>query len=87
MTAKVDNSCITEEELASMTERQRKIIPLKLHSRATYEEVLPGIDLVYDLNSAELKETIVLQEAPEGAPSFVFRIDSETMELALNEDG
>ena len=87
VTAKVDNNCITEEELASMTERQRKILPIKLHTRATYEEVLPGIDLVYDLNSAELKETIVLKEAPEEEIAFVFRIDSETMELALNEDG
>ena len=84
--AEIKNSALSEEELALLTERERRILPLKLFSEAAYRDVLTGTDVRYDLNSTALKESIVLNHAPETNTSYIFHLFSDSLELKLNEN-
>lgn len=58
----------------------------KLSSGIIYEALQPDVDVIYDLRSRALKESLVLNRLPEQT-GFSFQIDSGTLTARLQEDG
>jgi RHS repeat-associated protein len=53
-----------------------------------YEDVFEGVDLDFEMMGSTVKETIVLSEAPAaGASSWTWRIDSDGLNLSVDEFG
>ncbi len=67
-------------------ETKKKSEVIKNSSTAIYQDVFSGIDLVYDLTGAKLKENIVLNRYT-GMNSFVFHYDFGTLTPELRDDG
>ena len=59
---------------------------IKNSSEASYQDVFSGIDLVYDLTGAKLKESIVLKQYS-GMNSFTFHYDFGQLKPELLADG
>lgn len=55
--------------------------------KLTYPDVLPGVDLVYRSRPHQLKELIVLDEAPANPVSFRFLVSLEGLTPRQEEDG
>ena len=67
-----------EQELSP---RMQQIIPKNADSEVRYLSVLPQTDLVYNLTSTELKESIVLQSCPKVIPEYRFFLSCRGLTL------
>ncbi len=77
-------------EGSAPSEATRSLLPRTMEGRneVTYPEVFDGIDLTYEVTKSSVKETLVLEEAPApGEASWTWRIDSDGLELSVDELG
>lgn len=58
-----------------------------LTSGGIYEEILPGVDIQYVLDTVRLKENIILKTADAVQEQYTFRVSHPDMEMVLEEDG
>lgn len=58
-----------------------------LTSEGMYEEILPGVDLHYTLQSQRLKENIRLKTAQAAEQELIFHLRYTDMEMKKEEDG
>ncbi len=73
---------MTKEELIeSLNEEQSE------QGQLTYEEVYKDTDLVYDVTTKSLKESIVLKKKPNQKATYKYEIKSSGLKAKLNEDG
>ncbi len=56
-------------------------------SQLTYEEIYKDTDLIYDINAASLKESIVLKQKPNQKATYKYEIKSNGLKANQNEDG
>lgn len=85
--AEVDNDVSKRDAAMETSGRLKKILDLKTISKAKYENVFPGIDLIYSVSSSTLKETMVLNEAPGSDLSFSFLLTGEGLSFIRNDNG
>lgn len=85
--AEVDNDVSKSGAAMETSGRLKKILDLKTISKAKYENVFPGIDLIYSVSSSTLKETMVLNEAPGSDLSFSFLLIGEGLSFIRNDNG
>lgn len=62
------------------------LIPAKLQSTVLYEDVYPGVDLLYSTLSYHIKEQIIVKE-PQDNYTFSFLIQSDDLVPQMNADG
>ena len=58
-----------------------------LTSEGMYEEILPGVDLHYTIQSQRLKENIRLKTAQAAEQELIFHLRYTDMEMKKEEDG
>ena len=75
----------SSEELAEM--EHPEIVQEKLHSRLTYEDVYSNVDVVYDLNGYQLKESIVINSYDSSLRGYQYVLETGTLTPVLNDDG
>ncbi|WBU36910.1 PA14 domain-containing protein [Homoserinibacter sp. YIM 151385] len=56
-------------------------------NEVTYANVFSGVDLNYEVQTGAVKETLVLDGAPDSAPVWVFEVDAPGLEIVENELG
>lgn len=57
-------------------------------NEVTYREVFEGVDLTYEIDDAGVKETLVLNEAPErGESSWTWSVSTDGLEMRAETDG
>ncbi|GIF23486.1 RHS repeat-associated protein [Actinoplanes tereljensis] len=61
--------------------------PVVKGSTVTYPGLVGGADLVYEVSSTELKEKIVLKQAPKGPASYAFSLDTQGLTAVPQPDG
>lgn len=62
------------------------VIPEKLQSSLVYQDVFPGIDLLYTAFGYNIKEQIVVNE-PQNSYRFDFLLETNGLSAVLNSDG
>jgi len=62
-------------------------VPEKLQSRLQYSNVFSGTDVVYDLNSDQVKESIVMQAYSAGLRGYRYALNVGTMIPVLADNG
>ncbi len=62
------------------------VLPDNLQSSVLYEDVFPGVDLLYTKYSHHVKEQIIVN-APQASYRYDFRLELDGVEAELNEDG
>ena len=72
-------------ELVEQINEERQTLK-KLSSRASYDGLLPGVDVAYDLQGKTLKESLILNTLPE-RESFSFFLNTGSLTSELLEDG
>ena len=65
---------------------EAQITPTHLRTQVRYEEVYPGVDLLYELYSYHVKESILVKK-PLESYSFSFRLDLQDLTPVMQEDG
>lgn len=63
-----------------------EIIPENLQSSVLYENVYPGVDLLYTAYSFNIKEQIIVKQ-PQNSYRYDFALELNGVEAVLNEDG
>lgn len=63
-----------------------QFLPEKLGSTVIYEDVIDGVDLMYENYSYSVKETILVKE-PQDSYSYSFRLSVDNLIPELEEDG
>ena len=58
----------------------------KKSSRMKYEDILDNTDIVYDVKSKQIKESIILKKAPPKAVSYTYEITAEGLAAKLLEN-
>ena len=76
---------VSAKELAEM--EHPEIVREKLYSRLTYEDVYSNIDIVYDLNGYQLKESIVMNSYDPQVRGYQYVLETGSLTPVLNEDG
>jgi len=59
----------------------------KLRSRLQYADVYPGTDIIYDLSSNQLKESIVIESYSEELRGYRYTLETGQLTPVLNSDG
>ena len=59
----------------------------KLKSRMSYSNVFNNTDIVYDVNSYQVKESIVINEYDASVYGYLYTLNTGTLVPVLNEDG
>ncbi len=70
-----------EELIDSLNEEQSK------QGQLTYEEVYKDTDLVYDVTTKSLKESIILKKKPNSKTTYKYEIKSNGLKADLSKDG
>ena len=73
--------------MPEVKEIQQKMGVKHLTSEGMYEEILPGVDLHYTLQSQRLKENIRLKTAQAAEQELIFHLRYTDMEMKKEEDG
>ena len=63
-----------------------EIIPNKLHSRLLYPSVYTNTNIVYDLQSKQVKESIILQSFDSGLMGYRYSLNTGGLIPVLNDD-
>ena len=58
-----------------------------VNSQGIYEEILPGIDVQYELMSNKVKENVILKNREAAGTPFVFTFQHPGLSASLEEDG
>ncbi|MBM7570649.1 DNRLRE domain-containing protein [Aquibacillus albus] len=66
------------EKIDALSENDKKQLLTDITSNVTYYDVLPNVDLSYDIQSEGIKEDIILKE-PMDNPSFQFELKSNNV--------
>ena len=85
VTAQVDSKA--ELFAAKLEAEHPETVLDKLSSRLTYENVYSDTNVVYDLTSNQVKESIVLEKQDEALRGFRYTLNAGTMIPVLEEDG
>ena len=88
-----DVEAVITDEVPTMLQLQEKyvwdvndVIPEKLQSSLVYQDVFPGIDLLYTAFGYNIKEQIVVNE-PQNSYRFDFLLETNGLSAVLNSDG
>jgi hypothetical protein len=65
----------------------RRLTPTVTGSSVRYAGVWPGVDVVYDLTSSGLKESIIVSAPPAGDPSYEFTVQTRGLDTRSAADG
>ncbi len=82
--AKIEKVDLTKAKAAVQYEQ---IIPEKLQSRLTYSQVYQNTDVVYDLDSNKVKESVVLKQYSSTLQGYRYTLDVGQLVPLLEEDG
>ena len=74
----------TVRNLAAEIEREMTTLHT-VSAGITYMDLIPGLDLLYDVTGKSLKESLVLEAVPETA-SYAFLLECATLGATLNSD-
>ena len=75
------------KDMPEVKEIQQKMGVKHLTSEGMYEEILPGVDLHYTIQSQRLKENIRLKTAQAAEQELIFHLRYTDMEMKKEEDG
>lgn len=88
-----DVEAVITDEVPTMLQLQEKyvwdvndVIPEKLQASLVYQDVFPGIDLLYTAFGYNIKEQIVVNE-PQNSYRFDFLLETNGLSAVLNSDG
>lgn len=73
--------------MPEVKEIQQKMGVKHLTSEGMYEEILPGVNVHYTLQSQRLKENIRLKTAQAAEQELIFHLRYTDMEMKKEEDG
>ncbi len=76
-----------DHTLAKETAEHPEIVREKLQSRLMYNGVYDNTNIVYDLNSYQLKESIVLNHFDESVQGYRYTLETGLLVPVLNDDG
>lgn len=74
-----------QEQMSDLSIMEQ-VTPARLRSQILYEDVSPGVDLIYTLYGNNIKETIRLRTTQSGY-CYSFRLNTEGLTPTLNADG
>ena len=72
--------------LAGMTDNEKKTIPIKLDSTVTYSSVLPNIDIKYDVEPEQLKESVIVNSLPATPLTYTYNVMAKNLTPVLQKD-
>ena len=81
-----DVAMLSAEAEQELSPRMQQILPKKTESEVKYLSVLPQTDIVYNLTSTTMKESIILHSCPEVIPEYRFFLACEGLTLELQEN-
>ena len=62
-------------------------VPEALTSRLSYEKILSGTDLVYDLTPGGIKESLIIETLEDSSETYAFELNTGDLIPKLSEDG
>ena len=66
-------------------ENQEKMALKNRAAAVTYDDILPDMDVRYDIENTTLKESLILDDVPDTA-AFAFQMQADTLNAALQQD-